>query len=64
MLDPTVTAAISRIQANATAASAQAYRLLLQKRALARTDAELFGNRSLYESCIRELATELIGAGA
>lgn len=64
MLDPTVTAAISRIQANTSGACAQAYRLLLQKRALARTDAELFGNRSLYESCIRELAAELIGAGA
>lgn len=41
-----------------------AYFLHLTRRALARTDAELFGNRWRYDARARELAQRLIGAGA
>lgn len=40
--------------------SDDAYYLMLMKRALARTDAELFGNRSRYEERARQLAGRLL----
>lgn len=40
--------------------SCDAYFLLLMKRALARTDAELFGHRARYEARARELAARLL----
>jgi hypothetical protein len=44
--------------------SEDAYCLHLMRRALARTDAELFGHRARYEARQIELAQRLIGAGA
>lgn len=43
--------------------SCDAYCLLLMKRALARTDAELFGNRARYDERARVLAARLIDPG-
>lgn len=40
--------------------SCDAYFLLLMKRALARTDAELFHNRARYEERARALAARLL----
>lgn len=40
--------------------SDDAYCLLLMKRALLRTDAELFGNRARYEERARQLAGRLL----
>lgn len=40
--------------------SEDAYYLLLMKRALLRTDAELFGNRARYEERSRQLAGRLL----
>ena len=40
----------------------QVYRLRLLKRALQRTDRELFGHRDFYECAARNAATKLIGA--
>ena len=40
-----------------------AYRLFLMRRAMARTDAELFGRRALYEACARKVAAQLIAGG-
>ncbi len=44
--------------------SCDAYFLLLMKRALARTDAELFGHRARYEARARELAARLLSIEA
>lgn len=44
--------------------SFDAYRLLLMKRAMARTDKELFGRRHLYEACARQLAAQIIGGAS
>ncbi|AJZ56897.1 hypothetical protein OI25_7213 [Paraburkholderia fungorum] len=40
--------------------SDHAYRLALMKRALLRTDAELFGHRDRYRSVAQRLARDLI----
>lgn len=40
--------------------SDEAYRILMMKRALARTDAELFGRRDLYLAVAMRLATKLL----
>lgn len=40
--------------------SDHAYRLALMKRALLRTDAELFGHRARYRSVAQRLARDLI----
>lgn len=48
----------------AAGCSDTAYRLLLQRRALARNDFELHGSRPRIEACARRLAERLIGAGA
>jgi len=40
--------------------SSDAYFLLLMKRALARSDAALFGNRARYEQRARQLAARLL----
>ncbi len=40
--------------------SVEAYRVLMMKRALARTDAELFGRRHLYLAVAIRLATRLL----
>lgn len=44
--------------------AASPYRLALMQRALARSDAELYGHRKRYEETARRIAAELIGAGA
>lgn len=36
------------------------YRLELMRRALSRTDQELFGNRDLYQKCAFNLAAQII----
>ena len=43
--------------------SSDAYMLGTTRRALARTDGELFGHRALYEARARELAARIIGRG-
>lgn len=40
--------------------SVDAHRLLLMKRAMARTDAELFGRRHLYADVAQRLAAKLL----
>lgn len=40
--------------------SEYAYRMSLMQRALARTDAELFGNRQRYIECAQRLAVVLL----
>lgn len=41
--------------------SYDAYRIGLMQRALARSDAELFGHRHLYQSTLWNVAVRLIG---
>ncbi|QNM95492.1 hypothetical protein [Chitinimonas koreensis] len=43
--------------------SADAYRIRLMHRAMARSDEELFGRRHLYEACALKLAQRIIAAG-
>jgi hypothetical protein len=40
--------------------SETAYRLILMRRALARSDRELLGRRALYESVLQRVASQLI----
>ena len=53
-------AALVRVLGRGPAMSDTAYRLLLMKRALARSDAELFGHRPRYLEVARRLAALLL----